>query len=286
MDGRDVVPGSVLQADLGHTAHVDFDSGTRLSLEGNTMLAYDEGSANHRFSLSRGSVHLEVAKLKKGQRFLLNTLDAEVEVRGTAFDVAVLTGSNGCAQRTRVSVQEGLVEVRTEAELRTLQAGELWVTECPAVVHMAASPVANAGAGSARASLRSEAEGSRLARTGSPAGESPVNAHKSSGASEAASPGVSPVVTQPASDLAKQNDIYARASAERNLGHVANALALYQELIARYPASALVESASVQRLRLLRQSDRPQATREAKRYLLQFPKGFARAEADTMVNVP
>ena len=282
MNGREVVPGGVMQADLGHPVRVDFDSGTRMALDGNTMLAYDEGAANHRFSLSRGSVHLEVAKLKKGQRFLLNTVDAEVEVRGTVFDVTVLDTSNGCEQRSRVSVKEGLVEVRTANELRSLRAGEVWTAQCSAVSRVVPSPASSNSSGNVRPSLKAEPTLDLLAKRGDTSlGEAQPEGHASSTTGQALLG-----ETQPASDLAKQNDIYARASVERNLGHTAEALTLYRQLIARYPSSALVESAAVQRIRLLRKSDRSEAQREANRYLLQFPKGFARAEAEALVNSP
>jgi ferric-dicitrate binding protein FerR (iron transport regulator) len=285
MNGREVVPGGVMQADLGHPARVDFDSGTHIALEGNTMLAYDEGAANHRFSLARGSVHLEVAKLKKGQRFLLNTVDAEVEVRGTVFDVAVLDASNGCEQRTRVSVKEGLVEVRTASELRSLRAGEAWTAECSAVSKRIASPALINSSGSQRSIVRTEPAADMLAQKGNPA---PLPETQPEVHSSAASPAglAAPGDSLPTSDLAKQNDMYARASVERNQGHISEALALYKQLVARYPSSALVESATVQRIRILRQSDRAEAIREANRYLLQFPKGFARAEVEALADSP
>jgi ferric-dicitrate binding protein FerR (iron transport regulator) len=286
MNGREVVPGGVMQADLGRPVRVDFDSGTHLALDGNTMLAYDEGTSNHRFSLSRGSVHLEVAKLKKGQRFLLNTVDAEVEVRGTVFDVTVLDTSNGCEQRTRVSVKEGLVEVRTAGELRSLRAGEAWTAECSAVERVVASSATSNSSSNVKPNLKAEVTLDPRAKRGPPAVETQPDTRTSLAANPVGSAVSAQGEAQPASDLAKQNDIYARASVERNQGHSAEALALYKQLIARYPSSALVESAIVQRIRLLRRSDRAEAKLEASRYLLQFPKGFARAEAEALVDSP
>ena len=48
MNGRQFVPGNIIQAESGRPATVEFDSGTRIALDGNTQLAYDEGRANHR----------------------------------------------------------------------------------------------------------------------------------------------------------------------------------------------------------------------------------------------
>ena len=215
MDGRDIVPGGVMQADLGQPARVEFDSGTHMALEGNTMLAYDEGAANHRFSLARGSVHLEVAKIKKGQRFLLNTLDAEVEVRGTVFDVTVLGAANGCEQRTRVAVQEGFVEVRSASELLTLHGGDVWLGNCtPMSKDAVSSKVASSNAKlTARIEPGTERYGSANNRVIEQTEARPLPA-----AGPTSSAKSIPTDLTLTSDLAKQNDLYARASAERNQG--------------------------------------------------------------------
>jgi hypothetical protein len=282
MDGREIAPGAMMQADLGRPARIEFDSGTRMALEGNTMVAYDEGSDTHRFSLARGSVHLEVAKLKVGQRFLLNTVDAEVEVRGTVFDVVVLDAVGGCEQRTRVSVQEGVVEVRSAAELVTLHGGDVWAGQCTKAGKPPESDSTKVVA--SRQWAKSEPSGNRGDSASVAAVEPALQARAAAG--QAASPGNLPLEALHTSDLAQQNDTYSRASAERNSGHVREALALYNQLIARYPGSALVESALVQRFRILKQTSHAEAVREAKQYVVRYPKGFARAEAEALVNSP
>jgi outer membrane protein assembly factor BamD (BamD/ComL family) len=95
-----------------------------------------------------------------------------------------------------------------------------------------------------------------------------------------------PDTPEPKSALALQNDLYARASAERNSGRAAEALALYMQLIIQFPGSALVESAYVQRMRLLARTHDSRATVEAQRYLNRFPEGFARTEAQLLLNSP
>ena len=275
MNGHDILPGSILQADSDKSARVHFDSGTHMSLDANTMVAYDEGASVHRFSMSRGAVHLQVAKLAKGQRFLLNTLDAEVEVRGTVFSVKVVEPSQGCGQRTQVSVEEGVVEVRTAMQLHTLHAGDRWPGSC------VASQAKPDQRGLAPGVLRWGAGVADLAKPETKA--DPVG-----GSIPALSNNVNSGIEdlQPRSALAQQNDIYARASTERRLGHTAEAIALYQQLITRFPASALVESAFVQRLRLLREAHDPRAKAEARRYLELFSQGFARAEALAILDSP
>jgi hypothetical protein len=92
-----------------------------------------------RLGMQRGRFELSVDKLQRGQRFLLDLPDGELEVRGTRFVVEV--------DRTRslsVHVSEGLVAVRLRGRGEVmLGAGEHWKApldpEQPAVVSPAAS---------------------------------------------------------------------------------------------------------------------------------------------------
>jgi len=281
VDGRDIVPGGLFQAALHSSAQVQFDSGTRMVLDANTAIVYNEGTAVHRFSLSQGSVRLQVAKLSKGQRFLLNAPDVEVEVRGTVFNVHVVEPSSGCGQRSQVSVEEGVVEVRSATEHQTLQAGGRWTSDCATQRENSSSP--SAGTGDIRSSVHAPITARRpmtpdLLSTAST---------RNSVETEAAEVVVPKLETpEPKSALALQNDLYARASAARNSGHAPEALALYKQLVVQFPSSALVESAYVQRMRLLARMHDSRATTEAKRYLDRFPEGFARSEAQVLLNSP
>jgi hypothetical protein len=72
--------------------------------------------------LESGTIHVEVSPLGTGERFRVRAADGEVEVRGTAFDVAVEGG-----HLNAVTVQHGRVEVRgAGAGGATLTAGERW----------------------------------------------------------------------------------------------------------------------------------------------------------------
>lgn len=75
--------------------------------------------------LRDGTVLVEVASLHAGERFRVVTGDAEVEVRGTAFEVVV------AADRLRaVRVRHGRVEVRRGVDpLIVLAAGQRWDAE-------------------------------------------------------------------------------------------------------------------------------------------------------------
>ncbi len=68
-----------------------------------------------------GTVTVEVERLQPGERFRIVTGDAEVEVRGTAFDVTAV------GDRLRsVRVIHGSVEVRARGSRRLLSAGQAW----------------------------------------------------------------------------------------------------------------------------------------------------------------
>ena len=74
-----------------------------------------------RVSLSEGTLDLAVRKLSSGERFMVVTDDAEVEVRGTVFEVEAHAG-----RIAGVSVSEGKVEVRHRGALSVVAAGGAW----------------------------------------------------------------------------------------------------------------------------------------------------------------
>lgn len=72
--------------------------------------------------LNDGVIRLDVRPLQKGERFRVITPDAEIEVRGTSFRVAVSSG-----RLLEVEVLSGRVEVRPKGQAeRTLSAQERW----------------------------------------------------------------------------------------------------------------------------------------------------------------
>jgi hypothetical protein len=89
--------------------------------------------------------------------------------------------------------------------------------------------------------------------------------------------------TSNASSLTAQNELFADAIAAKRAGNASEAIASFDRLLTSYPASPLAESASVERLRLLRRRDPARAAAAAREYLARFPDGFARAEADAVL---
>jgi TolA-binding protein len=92
--------------------------------------------------VSEGTLHLKVHHLNQGERFRVVTSDAEVEVRGTAFEVRARDN-----RLLAVRVTEGLVEVRpTGRPIMLLGPGKEWhaqeapAVEAPAVPSTAVEP--------------------------------------------------------------------------------------------------------------------------------------------------
>ncbi len=86
--------------------------------------------------LTDGMISIEVDKLQPGERFRVLTGDAEVEVRGTAFEVVAFRD-----HLLKVRVHHGRVEVRAAgAPIKMLEAGERWETTLAATEPTAPTP--------------------------------------------------------------------------------------------------------------------------------------------------
>jgi len=200
------------------------DSGTRLRVAASSRARVSALGALQRFDLESGSLSADVAKLPPGGRFVIGTADAEVEVRGTRFDVVVGPTASACAPfvRTRVVVHEGVVAVRFGGGEVRLAAGSTW----PACAPTAAAPTAPVPARTGHA---------RAARVQ---------------VAPAASAGT-PVTALDSSTLAEQNDLFAAALAARRRGELGEAIRWLDRLIARYPNGQLIDSARAERQRLI-----------------------------------
>jgi TolA-binding protein len=98
----------------------------------------EEGMRREVVSLLSGRMDIQVDELIPGERFLVVTDDAEVEVRGTRFEVEA---KEGLLQEVRVI--SGIVEVRPkDRPTVTLQPGERWIREEPRVVETVKAPAA------------------------------------------------------------------------------------------------------------------------------------------------
>jgi len=234
--GHDLLgPGSELQG----PGSFEIAAGTRLRLDDRAAARVVEAGASRRFRLRTGALHAEVAKLSPGQRFVVETPDAEVEVKGTRFDVTVGPRAAPCAPATQttVTVEEGVVAVRFAGRELRLGPGQSW-PDCPAALGApgATSPPA-------RSDARPAVFGGKAIRAGGVAGRSRAAGRLTSGTEGAAPPG--------ASTLAEQNDLMAAALSARQRGNVPEALRWLDRLLDRYPGGQLAGSARAERRRLL-----------------------------------
>jgi hypothetical protein len=262
--------GQSVVAGQGRSTVVEFGSGTKITLRDQGELVYREDTAVQRFGLVRGAAHLVVAKLSGGQRFVVDTEDAEVEVRGTVFDVAVKSGPAECPRRTTVAVTEGLVEVRSRGKTIALRAGDAWEGEC------------------------SSKDKPRVDASRAPAAPRPAKKASAAPAVPSASEAVASVAEAPApakdvvleSSLTEQNDLYAAATVARKQGDASRALGLYDRLLERFPRGPLAESAGVERIRLLKRVSPERAREDARRHLSRHPNGYASAELKALLAPP
>lgn len=244
--------GSRVSAGEGGPLRIASAEGTALTLDPQSILTVIDLGQVRRFALLRGAVHARVRKLGAGERFIIDTADAEVEVRGTAFRVEAAAPwpdcrtpsppprSGGRRQKparfsARVVVEEGVVSVRSGAHEERLYPGDSWPAPC------AGAPTSRPARGQVQAA--------------------------------------GPEERSPSSSLAKQNDLFSAAVAARKAGNAIRALELWERLIREYPRSSLVEGAMAGRMRLLAATHPERATSAAGEYLARFPAGFARAEA-------
>jgi hypothetical protein len=224
--------------------------GTVLTLGPRGDLAVLEAGRTRRFALRAGVVSVRVARLVAGERFVIETTDAEIEVNVSALSVALVASDPSCGHgaRTRVSVSAGEVSVRSGDNAVDIAAGSQWPVGCTATARAPHSPE--------RTTVTTRRV--TIARV---------------------SPAVSVSSAAPASSLRFENDLFAEAVRARNAGELDRAAATFGRLIDEHPQSPLVESAMVQRMRLLESVDRAASVTLAHAYLARFPSGVARPEA-------
>jgi ferric-dicitrate binding protein FerR (iron transport regulator) len=248
----------------GH-AQLVISTGSRLDLESGASLQIVEADRAQVFALHEGSVEAAVVKLREGERFVVRTADADVEVRGTRFRVSHGAEYAGCGALTRVTVTEGTVAVRTARGALAVRAGETWPT-CTASADPTSPPSAPKGdPPSARVT--------RSTRVAAPA------------ASPGASASASSVSLQAPSELADQNALFSEAMTAKAQGDTRGALERLDRFRARYPTSPLSEGVDAERMKLLAKADPAAAQAAAREYLARYPNGFARAEAERMLRV-
>jgi hypothetical protein len=270
--------GDALHTDARETRTGTLENGAEVRLSGGTELTVSALlPGTDELVLDRGRVDLTVPKLRAGHTLSVTTPDSTVTVRGTRFSVeVVIEGSHAI---TSVEVTQGSVWVRQGDARLVLSAGSHWSSRTPDAAALAAPltsdralpPVASDSAGSASSALPAHAE-SAPAKAASALGST---------AARVDAPAQAPAES---STLAQENDLYAAASRASREGNEALAVSDLNGLLSRYPNSPFAQNARVDRFRALNRSGRGQeAVAQARRYLADYPNGFARDEAKALV---
>jgi hypothetical protein len=190
--------------------------GTTIEVDPRSELQLVRVDEERWFRLARGAVSAHVTKLKMGERFVVVTPDAEVEVRGTRFQVTVVPPDEACGQGvvTRVAVSEGVVVVRSLGHEVRVEAGRHWPLGC---AERTLAPVQPAPERATVAAKRAPAHASSVRR-------------------ESAE-------SVPPSTLATENDLFSSALKAGSAGDRREAVELLDVLLARFPQSPLKQSA-------------------------------------------
>jgi hypothetical protein len=274
-EGAALLPGArVVALPHGH-AMLAFASGSKVTVEEGGEVTMIEAGASQVLGLGIGALRADVAKLAVGERFVVRTADAEVEVHGTSFRVATVPADAACGAgtRTRVEVYEGVVTVRSAGVEARVPAGEHWPLGC--VGEQASSLRSSAPARDGRVEVRASV---RVLPSVAAEPQAAANGARVL-PSVAAEPQAVTGGASMASDLAAQNDAFASATAARRAGQLSSAVTRLEALLASYPNGPLTEDATAERMKLLRELDAVRAQEAARGYLSRYPRGFARADA-------
>ncbi len=248
--------GDALQTAAGARAHLATAKSSVSIAESTELKLSQPSAAEERISLRRGRVDVAVDKAVETKRIVVvETPDAEVVVRGTAFDVRVEPSSGKTT--TFVHVTRGSVWVLAQGvQVALLGAGQTWSSAGAVAAVAERAPVS--------------ATSSAPVEPAPTAASSPKLTIASSKDSGAGKPGT----------LTEENRLFAAGVEARNRGDAARAAEHFGELLALYPQSALRESAQVERFRSLSRAGlTARAASEARRYLAEHSDGFARNEA-------
>lgn len=226
---------------------LSYETGTTVHLEPKTQLMVLSQGKNSHFSLAQGTLTAQVTKLKVGERFVVQTPDSNVEVRGTKFTVRIVNPEPRCGDAvTRVDVTEGVVRVERHGVRTDVHAGESWPVCAPTPTVIASAE-----------------------RSTEPSAAKPVAMPP---------PRHEAIDAIPRSTLALQNDLFADALLRKRSGDTSGALQALDTLTREYPRGPLTESAYAEKFRI---SGKAEAART---YLKRYPRGFAKSEAEALLH--
>ncbi|HMR06086.1 MAG TPA: FecR domain-containing protein [Polyangiaceae bacterium] len=241
------------------SALLSFAGGATAKIAGSSRVSLVAATpARMAIRIDVGEVRVRVPKLAPGGSFEVLTPDTTVTVHGTEFTVRVST-----AGTTSVVVHEGRVSAKSRGRTTSLIPGAdpIWTSANDAAPWVKLAPPA----------AIKPLEPTSPAAAGGPRGKSASPRPNNTAPSQPAAPETS---------LAAQNKVYAAALAARDRGNDAQAVALLDELLRRYPDSPLTPEARLERFRALKRLGKNQeAAGEARRYLRESRGGAAQDEA-------
>jgi TolA-binding protein len=219
-----------------------------------------ERTSTLRLALQSGRFELEVDKLERRQRFLLELPDGELEVKGTRFVVDV----DG-VRTQNVRVLEGRVALRLRGrEPLLLDGGQSWPDAGAKAAPPTASPSARASVPtSERTTPKPKAVTGSPQRVTGPADEKPA----------APAPSATPTA---ATD-------FAQSMAAFSAGDYGRAEQLFDAFETRHPSDARVEDATfLKAVARSRRGDTEGARALAREYLHRYPSGLRHLEAQRL----
>jgi hypothetical protein len=220
-----------------------------------TYEVIDEGAARWtattsdavtRVTLTKGTASFRVERVSERSRFVVALPDGEIEVRGTRFVVEVDGG-----RTRRVSVSEGVVELRIGPEPRRLVAGEAWLDAPRPATH-----------------------------------GSTVIPFSADGVLPPSSASATPIDRAGRDPRALAGERFAEAMEAYARGDYRRAEQRFAAFVREHPRDARAEDATFLRAEgLARSGDRVGAAAAARAYLAAYPHGLRRPEAERLAGL-
>ncbi|AUX46829.1 uncharacterized protein SOCE26_083380 [Sorangium cellulosum] len=257
--------------------HVALDRGTTLRPSVDARFEREMRAGLDVVTLTDGALDVTVRRLAAGERFIVRTTDAEVEVRGTVFRVEAERG-----HIRGVSVSKGAVEVRHAGIVATILSGGSWRATggagAAALPGMVLPPAPGGSAVPAPGGSAAPAPGGSAAPA--PGAEPSAPAAQGQGAPPAAAVERKRAAPGTASSSSPATHKFAEAMQSLARGDYARSAEQLEAFSAAHPGDARADEADYLRAIALQRAGRSaEAAAAARRYLARRPNGAHRAEA-------
>jgi hypothetical protein len=251
-------PGSVLVSKGNAERVFELPGKTLVSLRRDSRVTLiDDSISSQVMKLEAGSVFVSVPPATGDTHRSVSVLTphAQVKVKGTRFSVDLLEKPN--EKRTRVLVERGVVEVTHAGGVKTLRAGQSWVSAplalLPEEVETHVGTTATRDTSQAIQTAGTSQSDARSRTSQFLKGEAASARDNSSSSS---TPRLSPLATKE-STLSVQNALLEAALVAADGGNEKRALELTGQLLREYPNSPLRASAQAVRRRVQEESAAP-----------------------------